>query len=66
MEKKQYIMPSVRVKAVKLENQLLAGSVEGITFNDDDDTGSGNLNDGDAEGDGLGKQNFDTHDVWED
>ena len=66
MEKKQYIMPSVRVKAVKLENQLLAGSGEGITFDDNTGTGSGNLNDGDAEGDGLGKQNFGSHDVWED
>ena len=63
MEKKQYIMPSVRVKAVKLENQLLAGS--GITF-DDENTGTGNLNDGDATGEGLGKQNFGSHNVWDD
>lgn len=66
MEKKQYIMPSVRVKAVKLENQLLAGSGEGITFDDNTDSGSGNLNDGDATGEGLGKQGFTSHDVWED
>ena len=67
MEKKQYIMPSVRVKAVKLENQLLQGSGEGdITFNEDGSTGTGNLNDGDATGEGLGKQNFGSHDVWED
>lgn len=66
MEKKQYIMPSMRVKAVKLENQLLQGSGEGITFNDNTDTGSGNLNGGDATDEGLGKQNFGSHDVWED
>ena len=67
MEKKQYIMPSVRVKAVKLENQLLAGSGEvDITFNEDGSTGSCNLNDDIATGEGLGKQNFGSHDVWED
>ena len=64
MEKKQYIMPSVRVKAVKLENQLLAGS--GITFDDEHNTGTGNLNDGNATDEGLGKQNFGSHNVWDD
>jgi len=69
MEKKQYIMPSVRVKAVKLENQLLAGSGEGegsITFNEDGTTGSANLNNEGAENDALSKQGFTSHDVWED
>jgi len=65
MEKKQYIMPSVRVKVVNLERQLLAGS-DGITFNEDGTTGSGNLNGGDATDEGLGKQGFTSHDVWED
>ncbi len=64
MEKKQYIMPSMRVKAVKLENQLLQGS--GITFDDENGTGTGNLNGGDATDEGLGKQGFTSHDVWED
>lgn len=51
---------------MKLENQLLQGSGEGITFDDNTGTGSGNLNDGDAEGDGLSKQGIDAHDVRED
>ena len=64
MEKKQYIMPSMRVKFVNLERQLLAGSGEGITFNEDG-TGSGNLSNEGAESEALSKQGI-GHDVWED
>lgn len=49
---------------MKLENQLLAGS--GITFDDVNNTGTGNLNDENATGEGLGKQNFGSHNVWDD
>ena len=64
MEKKQYIMPSMRVKVVNLERQLLAGSGEGITFNEDG-TGSGTLSTEGAESEALSKQGI-GHDVWED
>ena len=64
MEKKQYIMPSMRVKVVNLERQLLAGS-DGITFKEDGTTGSGNLNNDGAESDALSKQGI-GHDLWED
>ena len=64
MEKKQYIMPSMRVKVVNLERQLLAGSGDSITFNEDG-TGSCNLNNDDAGSDALSKQGI-GHDVWED
>lgn len=64
MEKKQYIMPSVRVKAVKLENQLLAGS-ESFIFDDDNNTGTTTPIDENAEGPALSK-GYTSADVWED
>lgn len=64
MTEKQYIMPSMRVKVVNLERQLLAGSGDGITFNEDG-TGSGNLSNDGAESEALSKQGI-GHDVWED
>ena len=54
----------MRVKVVNLERQLLAGSGDGITFNEDG-TGSGNLSNDGAESDALSKQGI-GHDVWED
>ena len=64
MEKKQSIRPVLRVKFVNLGRQLLAGSGDGITFNEDG-TGSGNLSDEGAESEALSKQGI-GHDVWED
>ena len=57
MEKKQYIMPSVRVKAVNmLLMQNLSNSEGGdIQFSKDLDLSEDNGNEG-----------VDTHDVWED
>ncbi|MBQ6194626.1 MAG: hypothetical protein IJK43_09440 [Prevotella sp.] len=57
MEKKQYIMPSMRVKAVNmLLMQNLSNSEGGdIQFSKDLDLSEDNGNDG-----------IDTHDVWED
>lgn len=62
MEKKQYIMPSVRVKAVNVLTSILDGSLTGK-----DETGSGeelskeiNLSEDN------GNEGVATHDVWED
>ena len=55
MEKKQYTIPSVRVKKVNL---LL---MQGQSLPKDD--GGGNDLD---EGDILGKEQIESHDIWED
>ena len=58
MEKKQYLQPSVYVKTVNL---LLMQ--EGVSLPKDNGGGTGNDLE---EGDILGKEQFESHDVWED
>ena len=65
MEKKEYIMPSVRVKAVKLENQLMQASGEGFTFDDNTNSGTTTPIEEDAKGPALSK-GYTSADVWED
>ena len=58
MEKKQYIMPSVRVKAVNM--LLMQGSVHDIIG------GGENFSKGVDLPEDNGNEGVDTHDVWED
>lgn len=61
MEKIQYIMPSVRVKAV---NMLLMQAASPSGTIDETPTFGTNPEEGDA--DDAAAKGYDTHDVWED
>ena len=61
MEKKQYIMPSVRVKAV---NMLLMQAASPSGTIDGNPTFGTNPDEEDA--DGAAAKGYDSHDVWED
>lgn len=58
--KKQYIKPAVNVMKVETE-QIMAASNGGVITNGSN--GSGNLNNGYADGDAMSKEHYS---VWED
>ena len=50
--KKTYIKPTTETMHICTENMIMS-STNGVTFNDDNNSGSGFLNDGYAEGDAM-------------
>ena len=62
MEKKEYIEPSMIVRNVFIETLM-----QSMSFDDENNTGTGTVIDEDASGDALGKRNgFTSDDLWED